>query len=172
MYYFDGIILVEGKADVCFLSSFINCEYVITNGYDFPLETVDYLQNVKKREIIVLTDPDEAGRKIEEKVKRILPNCRCFCVDINKCDKHGKHGIAECEKDEVIHVLGDILSIEPINKETLSKKDYLELNLITSPVKRTYISSKLHLGTCNSKTLFKRLNYNLYKKEDIINLWK
>ena len=46
MKYFDGVIVVEGTGDVSFLSSFINAEYVILNGYDMPSDTIDYLANI------------------------------------------------------------------------------------------------------------------------------
>ena len=33
-YYFNGVIVVEGKSDVSYLSSFIDSLYFTTNGYD------------------------------------------------------------------------------------------------------------------------------------------
>ena len=38
----NAIIVVEGKSDVQFLESFIDAEFVITNGSDVPRETINY----------------------------------------------------------------------------------------------------------------------------------
>ena len=43
MFYFNGIIVVEGKTDVAFLSSVIMSEYVISNGYEVPKAGIAYL---------------------------------------------------------------------------------------------------------------------------------
>lgn len=172
MLFFDGIIVVEGKGDVSYLSSFINCEYVITNGYEIPDDLVDYLTHILNRKIIVLTDPDEAGRNINKKISEKIKNCDCRCVNINKCNKHGKHGIAECEKSEIISILEDVLTEKNTKNETFSRKDYLDTELAINKEKREYICRILHLGMVNSKTLFKRLNYNNYTKKDIVSLWK
>ena len=72
-YFINKIIVVEGKEDVSFLSSFIEAEYITTNGYDIPKEEVEYINQASKRkEILVLVDPDKAGREIEEKLKTII----------------------------------------------------------------------------------------------------
>ena len=172
MYYFDGVIVVEGKGDVSYLSSFINSEYVILNGYDIPESTVDYLRNIKTREIVVLTDPDEAGITIEKKLREKGFNYTFLKVDISKCNKKGKHGIAECEKDEIIKVFGEKLVQNSVYDGTISLKDFSNLGLMDSKIKQAEVAKSFHLGVCNTKTLFKRLNYNKISVEDIKELWK
>ena len=173
MYFFDGIIVVEGKGDVSYLSSFINAEYVILNGYDMPKDIIDYLKNRINRDIIVLTDSDEAGILIENRLRNFGLSYKNRKVDILKCDKHGKHGVAECEKEEILRVLkNDLITSNPF-KETVKMGDFSAFGLMDSPVKRKILAEKLHLGFCNSKTLFKRLNYNSITIEQIREiLWK
>lgn len=172
MLYFDGVIIVEGKGDVSFLSSFINTEYVVLNGYDMPKDTVNYLKNIKDREILVLTDPDEAGIKIEENLSKTGLVYEYIKVDITKCNKNGKHGIAECEKDEILRVLNKKLTENNPFHEHLTVKEYSELGLADDKNRRNFVSNSLCMGVCNSKTLFKRLNFNKVTKEDILKLWK
>lgn len=45
----DAILVVEGKSDVAYLSSFIDAEFVITNGSDIPLDTISYLKKASKK---------------------------------------------------------------------------------------------------------------------------
>jgi len=172
MFYFDGIIVVEGKGDASYLSSFINSEYVITNGYEISKDLIDYLTHISGRKIVLLVDPDEAGRNIEKKLIEKIPNCDSRCANIRKCNKHGKHGIAECEKEEILSLLKDVLTEKNEKKETFSRKDFIATELYNNKEKREYVSNKLHIYATNSKILFKRLNYNSYTKEDIIKLWK
>ena len=63
----NGIIVVEGKTDVAFLSEFIDAEFVITNGSEIPQKTIEYLQkSSENRDIFVLTDPDSPGKRIRD----------------------------------------------------------------------------------------------------------
>lgn len=161
MNYFDGVIVVEGKNDVSFLSSFINSEYVILNGYDMPKNTLEYLSHIRKgRQIILLTDPDEAGAKIRERFLNLGISCETVLLDYKKCNKNNKHGVAECDKAEVLEKLSKFLKEEPQNFGVLQTKDLEILGLISDKNLCDYVKFILHLGECNTKTLLKRLNYN------------
>lgn len=167
MFYFDGVIVVEGKGDVSYLSSFINAEYVILNGYDMPDDVLDYLTNIKNRKIVVLTDPDEAGICIENKLRSAGFIYEYKKVNIKSCDKNGKHGIAECEKSEILRVFNEELINDNPFKNSLSKAEFNELGMMESQKNRDELSKIFHLGFCNAKTLYKRLNYNGITAKDI-----
>ena len=76
----DGVIVVEGKSDVAFLSNFIEAEFVTTNGSEIPDSTIEYLKEISgKSSIYVLTDPDSPGEKIRAKLNENIPNLKhCF----------------------------------------------------------------------------------------------
>lgn len=172
MKYLDGIIVVEGKGDVSYLSSFIGAEYVILNGYDMPKDTIDYLENIKNRKIFVLTDPDEAGKTIEKRLQSTKIQYEYKEANIEKCNKHGKHGIAECSMDEIIRILESDLLDADFYKETITKSEFAAFGFMDSQKNRDKIGDLLHLGRCNSKTLFKRMNYNGITSEKIREIWK
>ena len=160
MNYFDGVIVVEGTGDSSYLSSFICAEYVVLNGYDMPEDIIDYLKHIKNRKILVMTDPDEAGVSIEKRLRETGLKYETRVVDYSMCNKHGKHGVAECKKEEHLRVLdSDLISTNPF-KESLSQAGFNSFGFMNSQEKRNEISEKLHLGICNSKVLFKRMNYN------------
>lgn len=172
MKYFDGVIVVEGTGDVSFLSSFINAEYVILNGYDMPRDTLDYLLNIKNRKIVVLTDPDAAGISIENRLQKTGLCYEYKKANIEKCNKHGKHGIAECTQEEILRLFEGELVDKLATKETISQSEFASFGLMESKEKREKVSKILHLGNCNSKTLFKRMNYNKITVRDIEEIWK
>ena len=93
-------------------------------------------------------------------------------ANIEKCNKHGKHGIAECTKEEILRLFDNELSDFNIFCETISRSEFANFGFMDSKSKRDEISKILHLGNCNSKTLFKRMNYNKITAQDIKELWK
>ena len=48
-YYLNNILVVEGKEDVSYLSSFLDAEFVTTNGYDIPEEEIEYFKRGKSK---------------------------------------------------------------------------------------------------------------------------
>ena len=105
-YYIDGVIVVEGKSDVSYLSSFIDSLFFITNGYDINDEKIDFLKRVSEvRKVIVFTDNDQAGLEIEKRIKTKI--CNVFTVKSNKFPRKNqiKCGVAETEKQEILNAL-------------------------------------------------------------------
>ena len=156
-YFINKIIVVEGKEDVSYLSSFIEAEYITTNGYDIPLEEIEYLNEASKhKEILVLVDPDKAGREIENKLKTKLTKATYISINIIKCNRGKKNGVAECDKDEIIRVLEPHFSNKNKQKHCKIQGNLSKLDL-TSKELREYLSKKYHLGKCNLKKFVQRL---------------
>ena len=156
-YFINKIIVVEGKEDVSYLSSFIEAEYITTNGYDIPKEEVEYINEASKhKEILVLVDPDKAGREIEKKLKQKLVKATYISIDITKCIRGEKDGVAEASKEEILRVLNSHFSSKNTQKSRNLQGNLSKLDL-TSRGLRAYLSKKYHLGKCNLKKLFIRL---------------
>ena len=128
-YYLDGVLVVEGKSDVSYLSSFISTLYFVTNGYDISQEKIDFLSRVSEvKRIVVLTDNDEAGKSIEEKIKSKIKGIFVVKSRKNTRNSYKKSGVAETEKSAIIDALRDFLQED---KGHLIKADY-HLNTIIS----------------------------------------
>ena len=152
-YFIDGVVVVEGKNDVSYLSSFIDAIFVTTNGYEIPREEVDFLNQIKEiKKVLILTDSDEAGKTIRNHLFQQIPEAINVEVDLAKCNKNNKHGVAECEQKEVISALKTHFSA-PISYNYVKLSD---LGPINKP-EREFICRKLHLGVCNQKTMIKRM---------------
>lgn len=159
----DGVVVVEGKNDVAFLSSFIDAEFVTTNGSEISKDTIDYLKSISsKKKIYVLTDPDYPGERIRKILdENIIGLKHCFVKKENSIKK-GKVGVAESTKEEIENALSNAITTSNKTKGTLSMIDLYNLGLIGCPdseKKRKIISDKMNLGHCNAKTFLKRLNY-------------
>lgn len=155
--------MVEGKSDVSFLSSFIEAEFVTTNGSEISKDTIEYLKKISnEKTIYVLTDPDYPGERIRKVLDEHIAGLKHCFINKEKAIKHGKVGVAESTKDEVLSALSN--SVEATNKKTgtLTTMDLYNLGLCgqaDSLEKRNKISKELRLGHCNAKTFLKRLNY-------------
>ena len=167
-YYCDAVIVVEGTNDSSYLSSFIDAFYIETNGYDIPDNEMEFLSNLPvSKKIIVLTDSDDAGKQIRERLNRIILNPINITVDIAKCNKNNKHGVAECDKQEIINVLKEHLCKETDFNTTITVNDLHECGVIDKE-SRYYLASQLKLGYSNNKALLKKINFLSIDKETIL----
>ena len=167
----NGIIVVEGKTDVAFLSQFIDAEFVITNGSEIPNETIDYLKkSSEKHDIFVLTDPDSPGKRIRDVLDLNIKNLK-HCFVSKECSiKKNKVGVAESTKEEVLKALEHYVEIKKDNVGEIKHSDLLKLGLEgneNSENIRKRVCEIYHLGFCNAKTFLKRVNYSKLSIEDL-----
>lgn len=165
----NGIIVVEGKTDVELLSTYVDAEFVITNGSALDKKTIDYLKSVN-RDIYVLTDPDFPGKKIRDELSQNIPNLKHVFIKKENSIKNGKVGVAEGDIKEILEALEHVYVEKEVPVGSLTMSDLADLGLIgeeDSKIKRETICDKLNLGFCNAKTFLKRLNNNGISKEQL-----
>lgn len=167
----NGIIVVEGKTDVAFLSEFIDAEFVITNGSEIPQKTIEYLQkSSENRDIFVLTDPDSPGKRIRDILDLKIKNLK-HCFVSKECSiKRNKVGVAESTKEEVLKALNNYVQTKKDEIGTVNNADLVKLGLSGSEVakiNREKVNKMYNLGFCNAKTFLKRVNYSKLTVEDL-----
>ena len=157
-YSCDRIIIVEGKSDEAFLSSYIDTVYIKTNGYSINKKDLDFINKYCGEKVpIILTDSDAAGVEIRNKINKVLSNSINVAVDVNKCNKNNKHGVAECDINEIINILKEYFVEEQLN-QYIKTSDLMKAGVIDKE-SRDYLCTAMSLGVCNNKTIIKRLNY-------------
>lgn len=157
----DGIIVVEGKTDVAFLSNFLEAEFVTTNGSEISAETINYLKEISKsKNIYVLTDPDSPGKRIRDVLDSHIEGLKhCFITKENSI-KHGKVGVAEGQQEEILKALENYF-VNNKAHNNITSSDLVKLGLVGSKDSgdlRYKIAKQLNLGFCNAKTFLKRVN--------------
>ena len=158
METYPAIIVVEGTSDAAFISSFLQADIVITNGSEVSRGTIEYLKEASKhRDIVVLTDPDYPGLRIRNQVEKYVQNCKHAFVDRKDAIGKKKLGIAEANKEAVKKAIENVVTFSN-QEESISWKEFLELDIIGDKKKRLKVYDLFHLGYGNAKTLFKRLN--------------
>ena len=151
----NGILVVEGKEDASYLSNYIDSEIVTVQGYEIPEETIEYLKNKK---VIIFTDPDAAGKKIREKLNSSICDAFNVEIDIKKCTRGSKNGVAECEIGEIMEKLEPYFVEKVCRTPIFTTSDLYNLGVINNKDLRAYVCQTLSLGRCNNKLLLKRLN--------------
>ena len=156
--YLDGLLIVEGKSDEAFIKSFLECDVYKTNGFDIKEEDILFLKEVSKsRKIIILTDPDKAGHQIRQKINECIRNTYNINIDIELCNKHGKHGVAEANKKAILDALQEYIIDERPKENNIEAYQLINLGL-NNKNKREYICKTFHLGKCNTKAMIERIN--------------
>ena len=163
--FLNGVLVVEGKEDASYLSNYIESEIVVVNGYEMSDRTINYL---KGKTIIALLDPDDAGKQIRKILNYKLENVINVEIDINKCIRGTKNGVAECSIDEIMVKLQPYSVKNPAILKRIQESDLFNLGLVNGDIcLRKYVCEKLNLGKCNGKVLLKRLNANNVSMEEL-----
>ena len=162
-----SIIVVEGEGDKAFLSSFIKSYFFVTNGLDISEVKLEFLKLASKRkDIIILTDNDEAGERIRNKINSVIKSAKNVKISGFSRKNYKKTGVAESTQEEIISLLKDYsttMDFEVINYELNS---LVSLSQNPSEI-RDQIISKYHLIRGNNKSVENQLNILGITKEEL-----
>lgn len=165
------IIVVEGKNDTKKLQSFFDCDTIETHGSCLSDWTLSYIKKAKNsRGVIIFTDPDGPGEKIRSIINEKVNGCKNAFIKKSKAHTSKKVGIEHANKEDLFEALNSLMTYDKNYQEVLSYSDFLELGLngkVDSKSKRLLVSNHFNLGSCNAKTLYKRLNMFEINKEMI-----
>ena len=178
-------IIVEGRYDKAFLSSFIDALIIPTNGFSI-YKNKDIINLIKvtatDKKIIVLTDSDNAGMQIRNHLKSIFKDFTIINVyspqikgKEKRKEKHSKEGFLGVEgqnKEEILPLIKNAVKLLDNNlkyKSSFTKNDLYFLNLNgTDNAKdnREKLIKKLNLPMGISTTmLLEVINLNYSKTE-------
>ena len=155
--FLKSVLVVEGKEDASYLSNYVASEIVVVNGFEISSSTITYLRN---KQALLLLDPDSAGKEIRSKLNKLLPDSINVEIDINKCNRRNKKGIAECQIEEILSKLHRYIIQGNESTSDIKESDLYKLGLIGNKECRDKVCKELNLGKCNGKTLYKRLLNN------------
>lgn len=164
------VIVVEGKNDTKKLQEYFEVETIETHGLGLKKETIELIKEINdSRGVILFFDPDTPGEKIRKRINDEIPNLKNAFVLKENARTSKKVGVEHASKQILIEALNNLITYTD-SKESISRQEFIDLGLNgeeDSQTKRDKISKEFHLGKCNSKTMFKRLNMLGIKKEDI-----
>ena len=155
------VIVVEGKNDTKRLKSFFDVETIETNGLNLNKKTIELIREINgKRGVILFLDPDTPGEKIRKRLNDEISGLKNAFVIKKEARTSKKVGVEHASKEVLEEALNNLVTYGEF-KDSLSKEEFYELGLAgesDSASKRTKVAKQFHLGECNGKTLFKRIN--------------
>lgn len=166
----DGIIIVEGKDDISAVKKAIDAEVIATNGYSFPQNIKKLiLEASKKKEIIVLTDPDYAGEKIRKYINKIAPNAKHAYIPADLATNNGDIGVENASPESIRDALLKAKCKVTKLKKEFNMTDMIDNNLTfgdLSKRRRDILGAILGIGYGNAKQFLSRLNsFGITRKE-------
>lgn len=164
------LIVVEGKNDSKRLKSFFDVDTIETHGLGLGKEKIDLIRKAnEKRGVILFLDPDAPGEKIRRRLNEAIPGLKNAFVMKEDARTKKKVGIEHASKEILEEALHNLVSYGEF-EDSLSDEEFYELGLKgneDSAKKREKVAAAFHLGKCNAKTMFKRINMLSIGYEDI-----
>ena len=173
-------IVVEGKDDIANVKRAVDCEIISTNGLAFGKDLIGRLEKINDRTgIIILTDPDHAGKKIREKIARHIPDAKHAYIDRKLAIKKGDLGVENADPEVIIDALNNAKA------ETVEKRDeFVMADLVNNGLSvgkgakenREKLANIFGIGYYNSEQLLSKLNSFGISREEfekaVEKLWK
>ena len=155
------VIVVEGANDTKRLKSFFEVDTIETHGLGLSNQTIELVKQAnKKRGVILFLDPDTPGEKLRTRLNKEVPGCKNAFVLKEDARTKKKVGIEHADKQTLEEALNNLVTYSE-DKVSLSLEEYNDLGLSGMPdsaMKREKITKAFHIGKCNAKTMYKRLN--------------
>lgn len=165
------VIVVEGKHDSEKLKKYFDVDTIETNGLGLNKQTIDLISELnKERGVIIFTDPDHPGEKIRRWINDKIPNLKQAFIDKKCCRTTKKVGIEHANYEDLKTSLEHVCTFDNNYQETITYEEFIDLGLqggSDARKKRELLGELLFIGSCNAKTLFKRLNMLGINKEKI-----
>ncbi len=170
------IIVVEGRDDVTAVKRVVDAQIVQLNGFSgLTIKSIEKLKALSERnDLILLTDPDYAGKKIRAVIEKNIPNIKHAFVSRKNATKKDNVGIENASDDAIREALSHILVSGNSDKDKkensiFTMEDLIENGLCIgkgSKEKRLMLGDMLNIGYYNSKQLLNALNsFNITRSE-------
>lgn len=155
------LIVVEGKNDSARIKEAVQADTIETSGMGLSKTTLSYIKEVQKRRgIIIFTDPDIPGEKIRQRINQEIPGCKNAFLMKSQAKTTKKVGVEHASNEAIQEALKHLITYQMVIP-TISYQDFVQLGFTGqsgSRELRVRIGKRYHLGECNAKTLWKRLN--------------
>ncbi len=165
--HIQQVIVVEGRSDTQTLHRYFDCDTIETGGDHVSAQTLERIaQAQQQRGVIVFTDPDHAGEHIRSVISRHIPGVAHAYIPRERAKTDKKVGVEHAAKEDLEESLRHLVIYDE-KHQSLSWAEFLDLGLVGNAKKRQLVCEALHLGHCNAKTCFKRLNQAGYRQDDV-----
>lgn len=169
------IIVVEGKSDIIAVKRAFegNIDVVATHGLGITQELLDELSELNdRRGLIVLTDPDYAGKRISNIIRDYIPNAKFASILKSNAIKNSNVGVENASDEAIISAIERARPEFSEFEDEYTQKDIIDNGLSGMPnskERRILLCKELSIRYCNAKQLLIKLNAFGIKREEFEN---
>lgn len=164
------VIVVEGRNDLAAVKEAVEAEVIVTGGFSLTEEILNRIKLAQKRKgVIILTDPDHAGKLIRKRIKRHVFGCKEAYLTQAEAVADADIGIENASPQAICQALEKAKIKRESDSQQFSKQDLRQLGLLgkkNANYWRELVGKELGIGHANGKQFLNRLNnYGIQPKE-------
>ena len=165
------IIVVEGRDDITAIKRIVDAHIIALNGFSaLSKKTINKIVELSKNnDLILFTDPDFAGKKIRDTLKRYIPNIKHAFVSQKDATKNNNIGVENANDEAILEALKNVITANQNIENRFDISDLIDNGLVSgsnAKKRRVMLGDTLKIGYYNAKQLLKALNsFNISREQ-------
>ncbi|MDR1135171.1 MAG: ribonuclease M5 [Clostridiales Family XIII bacterium] len=156
------VIIVEGKSDERAVKAACAADTIATSGFGINAAIMSLIEKAASdRGILILTDPDYAGEKIRERLRRRFPDAKHAWIPRAAARKDDNIGVENAKPADIVAALQHARPMLTEISQEFTQADIISNGLTggaDAVSRRGSLGRLLGIGYGNSKTFLRRLN--------------
>ena len=167
----NEIIVVEGRDDITAIKRVVDAHIIALNGFSaLSKKTINKMVELSKdNDLILFTDPDFAGKKIRDTLKKYIPNIKHAFVSQKDAIKNDNIGVENASDEVILEALKNIITANQNVEDRFNISDLIDNGFVSgsnAKERRVMLGDILKIGYYNAKQLLKALNsFNISREE-------
>ena len=165
------IIVVEGRDDITAIKRVVDAHIIALNGFSaLSKKTISKIVELSRNnDLILFTDPDFAGKKIRDTLKRYIPNIKHAFVSQKDATKNDNIGVENANDKVILEALKNVITANQDIENRFDISDLIDNGLVSgsnAKERRIMLGDLLKIGYYNAKQLLKALNsFNISREQ-------
>ena len=165
------IIVVEGRDDITAIKRIVDAHIIALNGFSaLSKKTINKIVELSKNnDLILFTDPDFAGKKIRDTLKRYIPNIKHAFVSRKDATRNDNIGVENANDEAILEALKNVITANQNIENRFDISDLIDNGLVSgsnAKKRRVMLGDTLKIGYYNAKQLLKALNsFNISREQ-------
>ena len=167
----NEIIVVEGRDDITAIKRVVDAHIIALNGFSALSEkTINKIVELSKNnDLILFTDPDFAGKKIRDTLKKYIPNIKHAFVSQKDATRNDNIGVENANDKAILEALKNVVTANQDGKNRFNISDLIDNRFVSgsnAKERRIMLGDMLKIGYYNAKQLLKALNsFNISREQ-------
>ena len=165
------IIVVEGRDDITAIKRVVDAHIIALNGFSaLSKKTISKIVELSRNnDLILFTDPDFAGKKIRDTLKRYIPNIKHAFVSQKDATRNDNIGVENANDEAILDALKNVITANQNIENRFDISDLIDNGLVSgsnAKKRRVMLGDTLKIGYYNAKQLLKALNsFNISREQ-------